>query len=491
MKSASTFISHWQNALAVVLVAAFGLVAIAAPMLAPLDAPGVDGRTRVITGLTQPRVPRPPGAGMPLGTLPGSLDVVYGLVWGTRSALRIGLTVAVCTALLGVALGAFSGSVGGIAEEALMRGTDAFLAFPVIAGVVMFHLIFGSSGASASTRAVAGVLNSLQLTPVVLALICFSWMPYARLIDTTVVQIKESTYVQAARALGASRTRITLRHLIPNAVSPAFVFIARDVGASVILVAAFTFIGLGQESEWGLMLVQGRDWIVGPGGNPLTYWWTYVPATAALLLFGVGWNMLGDGLHAQLILHVPRKQGRSWVDWLRVVLSSRWSPVLGALIAGVSLGAALGWAIQTSPPAGIGPAQLREAYREDYLRAAVGSYAANHNPGLALTRFQALGEFAELTLETVRTRPRNVSSESVREFLAVIDPFRSPLQAIDPSTTQSGDLMAAACIAGAVAMASLAAIVALARRELRPRKRHRLPNPRSRPIQTRERSRPT
>lgn len=491
MRSASSFISHWQNASAVVLIAAFGLVAVAAPILAPLDAPGVEGRTRLITGLTQPRTPRPPGAGMPLGTLPGSVDVVYGLVWGTRSALRVGLTVAICTAMLGVALGAVSGSVGGLTQEALMRGTDAFLAFPVIAGVVMFHLILGSGGASASTTAVVGLLDSMHLTPVILALICFSWMPYARLTDTTIVQIKESTYVHAARALGAGRLRITLRHLIPNAVSPAFVFIARDVGASVILVAAFTFIGLGQESDWGLMLVQGRDWIVGPGGNPLTYWWTYVPATAALLLFGVGWNILGDGLHAHLILHAPRKPGRSWMDWARTMLTSRWSPAIGMLIAGLALGAVLGWVIQTSPSGGIGPAQLRGPNREDYLRAVIGSYAANHDPGLALTRFQALGDFAELTLEAVRTRPRNVSSQSVREFLAVIDPFRPALQAMDPSITQAGNLMAATCIAGVLATASIGAIIALARRSLHPPKRRRLPNGRTLSKHASKRTRPS
>jgi hypothetical protein len=147
--------------------------------------------------------------------------------------------------------------------------------------------------------------------------------------------------------------------------------------------------------------------------------------------------------------------------------------------------------IQTSPRSGIRPAQLREPYREDYLRAVIGSYAANRDPGQALTRFQALGDFAELTLDAVRTRPRSVSSASVREFLAVIDPFRSPRQAVDPSITQTGDLMAATCVAGLVAMASLAAIIAIARHSLRPDKRPRLSRWRSSSEHESKRSHPS
>ena len=75
---------------------------------------------------------------------------------------------------------------------------------------------------------------------------------------------------------------------------------ARDVGAMVILATAFTFIGLGGSTEWGMLLVAGRDYVIGAGGNPLTYWWVFVPTTLALILFGIGWNLLGDGLNTVL-----------------------------------------------------------------------------------------------------------------------------------------------------------------------------------------------
>jgi peptide/nickel transport system permease protein len=75
------------------------------------------------------------------------------------------------------------------------------------------------------------------------------------------------------------------------------VLAARDVGGMVILQATFTFIGLGGDSPWGRILSTARDWIVGPGGNPFVYWWTYLPTTIALILFGISWNMLGDSLN--------------------------------------------------------------------------------------------------------------------------------------------------------------------------------------------------
>jgi peptide/nickel transport system permease protein len=78
------------------------------------------------------------------------------------------------------------------------------------------------------------------------------------------------------------------------------VLVARDVGGMVLLQATFTFIGLGGNSLWGMLLVRGRDWILGPGGNILTFWWVFMPATLALVLFGVGWNLLGDGLNEVL-----------------------------------------------------------------------------------------------------------------------------------------------------------------------------------------------
>jgi peptide/nickel transport system permease protein len=232
--------------------------------------------------------------------MPGQYDIYHTLVWGTRSALRFGLIVALSAAVLGVLIGAFSGYLGGVVNGLTMRVTDAFLTFPTIAGVWLFRQLMPVPGYDDSLTWAQKLIVDLKLHPVMITLILFSWMPYARIINANVSQLKQREYVIAARSVGAGNVRIILRHLLPNALAPAIVLAARDVGAMVILEAAFTFIGIGGNTEWGILLATGRDYVIGVAGNPLAYWWTFLPATLTLVLFGVGWNLLGDGLNALL-----------------------------------------------------------------------------------------------------------------------------------------------------------------------------------------------
>jgi peptide/nickel transport system permease protein len=309
---------HWgrgwlkiSNLLGLGLILLYIAIALAAPTLAPPLDPADPAPTRVV-GRSVDRAPHPPSAVAPLGTLPGQIDIYYSLVWGTRSALTFGLTVALATAAFGVLLGALSGYLGGWINALVMRVTDAFLAFPVIAGIVFFQqiLALAQKGAASLTLVngrlpqeggLAPLTNLLgSLNPVMIAFIVFSWMPYARLTNSQVLTLKHLEFVQAARALGAGPGRIVLRHLIPNAISPAVVLAARDVGGMVLLQATFTFIGMGGSSVWGELLVVGRNFIMGPGGNPLAYWWVTLPPTLTLVLFGVAWNLLGDGLNEWL-----------------------------------------------------------------------------------------------------------------------------------------------------------------------------------------------
>jgi peptide/nickel transport system permease protein len=235
------------------------------------------------------------------------LDVFYTLVWGTRSALRFGLLVTLLTGLIGVTIGALSAYLGGWPGMVAMRIVDAFLAFPLIAGVVILQQLATVQESSfVLTRMSVGsappeptFFQTLlqQADPVMLAFILFLWMPYARLTHTMVLQMKGTEFMEAARALGASSGRIVLHHLIPNSISPAIVLAARDIGLVVILQASLTFIGIAESSEWGALLSIGRRWIIGTGGNPFTYWWVFAPGTLALIFFGVGWNLLGDGLN--------------------------------------------------------------------------------------------------------------------------------------------------------------------------------------------------
>jgi peptide/nickel transport system permease protein len=236
--------------------------------------------------------------------------VVHALVWGTRGALSFGLQVVIMAALFGVLFGAIAGYAGGGVSSIMMRITDAFLAFPIIAGVVLINQLW-----FAATVTAGGIFSSYQnawyaeptfispiqalvrlIDPLKFVLILFSWMPYARITNVVVTTIKQSEFIQAARAIGARPIRIIMRHLLPNSLTPSIVLAARDVGSMVILQATFTFIGLNGSSTWGEMLVIGKDWVLGPGGGIFTYWWVFVPATLALVLFGIGWNLLGDGL---------------------------------------------------------------------------------------------------------------------------------------------------------------------------------------------------
>jgi peptide/nickel transport system permease protein len=292
MKRFGRFFIRRQNLLGLGIVLLFTGLAVAAPILAPLPLE--------ITRKELGQLPGPPNAFALLGTLPvGNIhaDVFKMLVWGANSALKFGLMVSLTTNLFGVLVGAASGYFGGWVNEVTMRITDAFLTFPVIAGIALFQSIYFSSDFLNPATPTETFLRNINLDPLIMAFILFSWMPAARLTNSVVLQVKENEFFEAARALGASPVRIILRHLIPNSIQPAVVLAARDIGLAVLLQAGFTFIGLASGSQWGELLSSGRRWIIGVRGNIFAYWWAFLPATLAIVLFGIGWNLLGDGLN--------------------------------------------------------------------------------------------------------------------------------------------------------------------------------------------------
>ncbi len=318
MRNLRRFFSRWQNWLGLLIVVFFIFVAVAAPLLSPND-PKNPSVFKIVGRMTN-YTPQPPNEKAPLGTLSAQISVYHALVWGTRSALGFGLSVALLSAVIGVLIGAAAASAGGWLNRLLMRATDAFLSFPIIAGVVLIQQVITTvlvqAGVYLSANRFGGmpaapsatpsyflpeglsnfVLMLKDVDPLLIAFILFSWMPYARVTNAMVRRVQDSEFVQAARVSGARPARILFRHLLPNSISPAVVMAARDVGGMVLLQATFTFIGMGGGSPWGLILVRGRDWIITPGGL-FTYWWVFMPATLALVLFGIGWNLLGDGIN--------------------------------------------------------------------------------------------------------------------------------------------------------------------------------------------------
>jgi len=310
MKRVRRFFSRWQNVLAFLVILGFFGVAIAAPVLSP-DDPKEPGPFMRVGRATRGE-PQPPSDEVILGMLPFGVDVYHALIWGTRDALQFGLIVTISTALFGIFYGALSGAVSRRASGILMSIADSFLAFPPIAGVVFLQQLF-----AATVTAMGGMYFSSQyygqiieingpatliqtlienINPLMLSLIIFSWMPYARLVNSIVLTLRQTDFVQAARALGGNPLWVLRKHLLPNSIAPAMVLAARDVGGVVLLQATLTFVNIGGDSVWGVMLAQGRNWVIGPGGNLLTYWWVFLPPTIAVMLFGIAWNMFGDGL---------------------------------------------------------------------------------------------------------------------------------------------------------------------------------------------------
>jgi peptide/nickel transport system permease protein len=324
MRVIQRFFSRWQNWISVVLILTFVGLALAAPYLSP-DDPKRPGPFLRVGRATEGK-PLPPEEKAILGTLPFGIDVFHPLIWGARDALQFGLIVTLSTAVFGVLYGAISGFVENRLGNLLIRISDAFLAFPPIAGLVFLQqLLFTTIGfmgdlnfyspffpQTIDPQGPPPLIVSLleRVNPLMLSLIIFSWMPFARLIHSVVLTLKQTDFVQASRALGGTQLWIIRKHILRNSIGPAIVLAARDVGGVVLLQATLTFVQIGGDSIWGQMLSQGRNWVIGPGGSLFRYWWVWLPPTLAVMLFGIAWNMFGDGLNDALEPTSQRRFGR-------------------------------------------------------------------------------------------------------------------------------------------------------------------------------------
>jgi len=229
-----------------------------------------------------------------MGTASGQWDIYYGIVWGTRTAFKVGIIITFTVVLLGIIVGALSGFYGGVLDNVLMRVTDVFMTFPFLVAALTFSAIL-------TPKVGKGIV------PAMIALITFGWMGYARLIRGDVLSVNGRDYVLAARALGASDFRIILRHILPNAIYPTLVMASMDVGTYVLSFAALSFLGVGVEigyADWGQLISFARDWIA----QLVTYWYIVVYPGTALVLFVLGWNLVGDAVRDVMD---PRLRGES------------------------------------------------------------------------------------------------------------------------------------------------------------------------------------
>lgn len=215
-----------------------------------------------------------------LGTTSGGYDIFYGIVWGTRTAFKVGLIVVGIAFLLGTLLGSLSGYVGGALDNIIMRFTDVVISLPSLVVAMVVVMVLGKS-----------------IENIMLAIAVTAWPSYARLMRGEVLRIKEEEYVTSARALGRRSPGIIGRHVLPNAIGPIVIVASLDIGSVVLTAAALSFLGLGVEvgyADWGQMISFGRDWILGPPGQPFYYWYVSFWPGLVILLFVLGWNLLGD-----------------------------------------------------------------------------------------------------------------------------------------------------------------------------------------------------
>ncbi|MFQ6085109.1 MAG: ABC transporter permease [Candidatus Bathyarchaeia archaeon] len=217
----------------------------------------------------------PPSWEHPFGTDNMGGDIFSRIIWAAQLDLKIMFVVVLTSAAIGCLLGAISGFAGGKVDEILMRVTDVFLAFP--------PLILAMAVAAALGRSMDNLM---------IALIIVWWPWYARLIRGQVLVERERPYVEAARAIGAAKSRIIFRHVLPNSIYPIIVEMTLDLGSVLLTAAGLSFIGFGAQpgiAEWGSMIAEGRNFML---NSP---WLVFFPGLA-ILFTALSLNAFGDGL---------------------------------------------------------------------------------------------------------------------------------------------------------------------------------------------------
>lgn len=261
---------NWPAMVGLAMIAAFVLVAILAPALAPYDPNG--GRLADQLEL--------PSSAHPLGTDLQGRDELSRILFGARISLVIGVASVLMGLAVGGTMGALAGGFGGITDGVLMRVTDVLLAIP---GILL----------------AIGIVAWLDrgLPQIMLAVAATNAPIFARLLRGSLLGLRQADYVIAARASGASRLRLLVRHMLPNALTPIIVQATLSLATAIIDVAGLGFLGLGppdpRTAEWGTMLTDAASLIrVAP-------YLVFFPGVA-IVISVMGFNLLGDGLRESL-----------------------------------------------------------------------------------------------------------------------------------------------------------------------------------------------
>ncbi len=191
---------------------------------------------------------QPPGGGSPFGYDLQGCDVYARTIYGARSSILVGVFATLLTAFIGTALGVIAGYMGGWVDALLSRIADVFFAIPLLLGGIIIMYTF---------RTPPGTPYLVVVLKVVFALAVLGWPSTFRLMRSSVLQVKPSEYVQAARALGANPLRVITSHIIPNAIAPVIVVATIDLGSYIAAEATLSFLGIGLQPpaiSWGIAI---------------------------------------------------------------------------------------------------------------------------------------------------------------------------------------------------------------------------------------------
>ena len=224
----------------IIIVLFFTFIAIFAPVLAHPQ-PNRDPYMMPRYGFSP--IPRPPGPDFLFGTTEGQYDLYYGIIWGARTAYRIGVLVVAVSMIMGIVIGSIAGYYKGVIDEVLMRITDIILAFPALILAMAFVVAFGRG-----------------LDSITFALILVWWPSYARLVRGEVLKITTEDFVEAAKAAGASTFYIIRKHILPNMIGPILVNLAFGVPGAMMTESGLAVIGMGVRPpmpSWGNLIGEG------------------------------------------------------------------------------------------------------------------------------------------------------------------------------------------------------------------------------------------